>query len=239
MPSSSNMASNNPTVKVVMVGAPKTGKSCLMKTYDELDFNPFYEPTAAGDFSAKDVTIDSVVVSAQIWDTGGSGMLGKSFFRGTNGLLIVVDATSKQSLVVLNNLYESTKTLVGFANDSFPCVVVVNKLDLVKVTGNDGQDLSAIVPREVSLEDIQQWADAKRVDCDYPISFFEVSAKEGVNVTLMFESILRMALSRPGNLSPEGTVKAMAMPGKVVMIFQISMILIIYHILLYEYYDYY
>ena len=76
------------TCKVIMVGAPKVGKTALLSRYNDLDFDPMYMPTSAGDFSVKDVKIDSTAISAQIWDLGGSGILGKSFLRGTNVVIL-------------------------------------------------------------------------------------------------------------------------------------------------------
>ena len=181
-------------VKVIMVGAPKAGKSSLMRCYDDLEFDPVYVPTTAGDFTAKQVEIDGVEVSFQIWDVGGSGVLGKSFLRGTHGVLLVADITSKASLKILNSLYESVKRLVGFADDSFPCVVVANKSDLVSETDHDAS------LRQISLDGLRRWANARRGDGDTPIKFFEVSAKHGTNVIPMFEKIIRISLNRPGRL---------------------------------------
>ena len=183
-------------VKVIMVGAPKAGKSSLMRRYDDLEFDPTYIPTTAGDFTAKCVDVDDVAVSFQIWDVGGSGVLGKSFLRGTHGVLLVADVTSKPSLKILNSLYESVKRLVGFADDSFPCIVVANKLDLVM----DGEHDSVL--RQISLDGLRRWANARRSETDTPIEFFEVSAKNGTNVSTMFESMIRMALYNPGKLLP-------------------------------------
>ena len=178
-------------VKIIMVGAPKSGKSSLMNCYNDLDFDSSYVPTSAGDFTAKEIEIDKKDISAQIWDVGGAGILGKSFLRGTHGVLLVADMTSEQSLKVLNSLYENVKRLVGFADDSFPCVVVANKLDII--LSDNGPSA-----RQISLDALKLWASARRVDGKTPISIFEVSAKDGTNVDLMFETLFRMALNKPG-----------------------------------------
>jgi small GTP-binding protein len=196
-------STGNRVVKIIMVGAPRAGKSCLMNKYNDIEFDSAYNPTVAGDFTAKEIEIDNTNISAQIWDVGGSGVLGKSFLRGTHGVLLVADMTSPQSLKVLNGIYENVKRLVGFADDSFPCVVVANKLDLlVKDDVENGK---------VNLESLRLWATARRADGDSPISFFEVSAKEGTNVNIMFESIFRMALTKPGKiLTPNSQMESPA-----------------------------
>jgi small GTP-binding protein len=180
------------SVKVIMVGAPKAGKTALLQRYNELDFEPLYIPTSAGDFSVKDVKIDSVEISAQIWDIGGSGVLGKSFLRGTHGVILTVDLTSKASMKVLDNVYDRVKQLVGFADDAFPCILVGTKLDLIESGGT----------REISTEDLNAWAKKKRPNSADPVAIFEVSAKDGTNVATMFESILRWAKNKPGKIGP-------------------------------------
>ena len=177
-----------------MVGAPKVGKTALLSRYKDLDFDPLYMPTSAGDFSVKDVKIDSTAISAQIWDLGGSGILGKSFLRGTNGVILVVDLTSKSSMKVLDNVYERVRFLVGFADDSFPCTLVATKLDLT----DEGK------AREVSLEDLKAWAKSRRANAasaDDEIRVHEVCAKDGRNVVPMFESIIKQSVDRPGKIA--------------------------------------
>ena len=143
-------------MKIIMVGAPRSGKSCLINRYNDIEFDPNYEPTVAGDFTAKEIGIDNKNISAQIWDVGGSGALGKSFLRGTHGVLLVADITSPQSLKVLNGLYDNVKKLVGFSDDSFPCVVVANKLDLLAKDD--------IENGKINLESLRLWASARRAD---------------------------------------------------------------------------
>ena len=178
------------TMKIVIIGAPKSGKSSLMHSYNDLDFDPAYVPTVRSDFTAKEIEIDNTVISAQIWDFGGSAVTGTSLLRGTQGVLLVADMTSEQSLKVLNGLYENIKKLVGFADDSFPCVVVANKLDLI----------NGKVTKQVTIDSLRRWASDRRVSASTPITFFEVSAKDGTNVNLMFESLFRMALSKPAKI---------------------------------------
>ena len=192
----------NKSVKVIMVGAPKVGKTALLQRYNELDFDPLYMPTSAGDFSVKDVKIDGTTVSAQIWDLGGSGILGKSFLRGTHGVILVVDMTAKSSMKVLDNVYERVRFLVGFADDSFPCTLVATKLDL-----DDGK------AREVSLDDLHAWATTRRPNAisEDMIRVHEVSAKDGRNVVPLFESIIKQSVNRPGKIG--NTINSTPLPS--------------------------
>ena len=200
-------AATKRNVRVIMVGAPKVGKTALLQRYNDLDFEPLYIPTSAGDFSVKDIKIDSDDVSAQIWDIGGCGVLGKSFLRGTHGVILTIDLTSKASMKVLDNVYNRVKQLVGFIDDAFPCALVGTKFDL---TENGGT-----TTREICTADLKSWADGRRVNSEDPIIIYEVSAKDGKNVTALFESILRWAKNKPGKVGSAFTASNMAISGGV------------------------
>ena len=180
--------------KVIMVGAPKAGKTALLSRYNDLDFEPLYIPTSAGDFSVKDVKVGGTPVSAQIWDLGGSGILGKSFLRNTNGVILVVDLSNKASMKVLDNVYERVRFLVGFADEAFPCALVATKLDVADGGG---------AAREVTSEELKAWAAKRRANAapGDEIQVFEVSAKDGRNVVPMFEAIIGLSVTRPGKIA--------------------------------------
>jgi len=198
------MAYNTPqtastkSCKVIMVGAPKSGKTALLARYNDLDFEPLYIPTSAGDFSVKDVKVNGAAVSAQIWDLGGSGILGKSFLRNTNGVILVVDLSSKASMKVLDNVYERVRFLVGFADDAFPCALVATKLDVA-----DGAAADSKATREVSSEELQAWAKKRRPNAAAgdEVRVYEVSAKDGRNVVPMFEAVIGLSVTRPGKIA--------------------------------------
>ena len=192
---SSLSSGTNRGLKVIMVGAPKVGKTALLQRYNDLEFDPLYTPTIAGDFTVKTIEIDAIDVKCQIWDLGGSGILGKSFLRGTNGVILVVDVSSKSSMKVLSNVYDRVKMLVGFVDDSFPCVLVANKVDIAE----------NIHAREITMADLQLWTQSRRPSGDDPITIFEVSAKDGRNVISMFDMILKLAYNKPGNINNSST----------------------------------
>jgi small GTP-binding protein len=151
----------NRLLKIIIVGSTEVGKSCLMERYNDLDFEESYVPTSSGDFFVKEIEVDDTAVSAQIWGLGSTGALGKSLLRGTHGVILVADITSKKSLKALDSIYESVKRLVGFADDSFPCVVVLNKLDLVNDSNVNNSNQASVESltnlRQISKGDVQQW----------------------------------------------------------------------------------
>lgn len=155
-------------VKVLVVGGPETGKTSLLQCYNGSHFDEVYTPTTKSDLIVKELKIGNTDVSAQLWDIGGSSPMGKSFLRGTNAIVLVADLTSCGSMDGLDAIYERVKLLAGFADDSFPCALVGNKLDLV------GPEGSVEHGREISLADLRLWAKARRPHNPDSISFYEV-----------------------------------------------------------------
>lgn len=88
---------------------------------------------------------------------------------------------------------------------------MLNKLDLVDSHPNNQTSIESQVDlRQVSIGDIQKWSKDRRSYGDDPISLFEVSAKNGTNVNIMFESIIKLALSTNIQINPSTAVKSSA-----------------------------
>ena len=164
-------------IKVLVVGGPETGKTSLLQSYNGSSFDEMYTPTVKSDLIVKELKIGTVDVCAQLWDIGGGSSMGKSFLRGTHAVLLVADLTSCGSMDGLDAIYERVKTLAGFADDSFPCALVGNKLDLV-----DGEQEHT---REVSMDELRLWANARRPQNPDSISFYEVSLNYKNHIVLM------------------------------------------------------
>lgn len=108
--------------------------------------------------------------------------LGSSFYRGSEGLLIlqflhlacilVFDVTVLQTFYNLENWREDFITKTGIANvDVFPFYVVGNKTDMSE-------------QRAVTAKQVQNWCVQKG-----GIPYFESSAKNGDNVEQIFSTI--------------------------------------------------
>ena len=102
-------------------------------------------------------------------------MMGKSFLKGTDAVVLVVDLTSKHSMSGIDVMYERIRSLAQFGNDDFPCCLVGNKLDIAEK--EEGKE------REISAEDLRTWCANRRPGAsesdstDSIITFFETSAK--------------------------------------------------------------
>ena len=155
MPRNSEMANPNAkSLKILLIGGPEVGKTSLLGSYNGQEFQPSYCPTVNSDFSVKTVFLGDAELSVQLWDIGATATMGKAFFRGTQGIMIVVDVSTPTSHSQLKDLYDKVAALSNFADNRFPCVLVGNKAD---------KDASS---RFVSSDRLQSFADSCRFGDD-------------------------------------------------------------------------
>eukprot|EP00826_Nyctotherus_ovalis_P066197 TRINITY_DN9764_c0_g1_i7.p1 TRINITY_DN9764_c0_g1~~TRINITY_DN9764_c0_g1_i7.p1 ORF type:complete len:123 (+),score=9.62 TRINITY_DN9764_c0_g1_i7:47-370(+) len=78
------------------LGAPGTGKTCLIRRYCSGTFDEHAKPTMGFDFLRKRVTRQESTIEFQIWDTAGQdtfASLTRMYYKGTHGVLLVYDIT--------------------------------------------------------------------------------------------------------------------------------------------------
>ena len=175
------------TCKLLLVGPPCAGKSSLLQAYNGADFDAYeiYRPTTSSDFSVKDVRVCDVEICLQVWDVGGNSM-GRSFLRGSNAVVLVVDLTNRSSMDGLDALYERVRNFSGFPDDNFPCVLLGNKADIV--IGSK---------REVTFDMLLKWAQQRRTNGGNKIHCFEASAKTKTGVMEAFAKACEVFLRKP------------------------------------------
>lgn len=175
-------------LKVIILGDSGVGKTSLMNQYVNKKFSNQYKATIGADFLTKDVSIDEKLVTMQIWDTAGQERfqsLGVAFYRGADCCVLVYDVTNPNSFKSLDT-WRDEFLIQASPRDSenFPFVVLGNKVDLET--------------RAVSTKRAQAWCQTKN-----ELPYFEVSAKEALNVEQAFQTIARNALSRENQDSPD------------------------------------
>jgi len=114
--------------KVLLIGPSAVGKTSLLHRFVNGVFKKNYAATIGAQFLTKEIEDAQL----NLWDIGGQPRfldLRTTFYRGTNGALLVYDLTRKETFEELNTWhYEMTHTL----NREVPFVLIGNKLDLVK-----------------------------------------------------------------------------------------------------------
>nr|XP_056701179.1 ras-related protein Rab-7b [Euleptes europaea] len=172
-------ASKKVDLKIIIIGALGVGKTSLLLQYIHKTFHEDYQTTLGASVLSKMVVVDNTILKLQIWDTGGQERfrsMVSTFYKGADGCVLAFDVTDEDSFESLNYWRKDFLQKVAPTEQSFPMVVLGNKIDLKE--------------REVSKEEASLWCLKKN------IAYFEVSAKDDINVVQAFETLSRQALSR-------------------------------------------
>ncbi len=169
--------SYNFLAKVLLLGEFRVGKSSMVLRYVEDRFPGNYHATIGANFLVKTVDLpleDKIYkVGLQIWDIGGharSSQVGRVFFQGVSGALLVYDLTRKETLEKLPLWIEQLKKYSA----NVRMYLVGNKKDLIEerqITSNEG---------EQAKDRLQM------------VHFFETSAKTGDHIQETFEDLSRL-----------------------------------------------
>ena len=168
--STSNGITYDEKIKVMVIGETRVGKTSLIKKYTKNTFGGVYLTTVGIDFQEKIINSEGKAVKVQIWDTAGQERfrnIAKNYFHTSDGFLLVYDITCKESFEKLNFWYEQIKLN---APEHTKCMVIGNKCDLEE-------------KREISKEEGDNFSKEQN------IKFYETSAKEGINVNIIFQEL--------------------------------------------------
>ena len=162
---------NNIRMKIISMGDPGTGKSCLIKRYCEERFIPRYISTIGIDYGVKRVRVDggAAEVRVNFWDMAGGSEyveIRNEFYKDAQGAILVYDVTNPRGLLALE---QWTTEAAKFGAKDLVGIVCGNKVDLPK--------------RAVSEEQGRKWATA------HGFGYYDVSANSGLNVVQMFEQL--------------------------------------------------
>lgn len=110
--------------------------------------------------------------------------MGSTFFRGSEGCVIVYDVTNMESFRHLDHWLSYFLNQLGLAEPEFPILVLGNKID-----DENG--------RVVSKDMAQQWAAERN------LMYFETSAKDNINVEQAFKELAREAVQTSSHHSED------------------------------------
>lgn len=180
--------------KVITVGPPAVGKTCLIMKGVNPDFTlpPTYMCTLGVDFKVKTAMHQGSVVKLHIWDTAGQERflhINRMYYRDSDAVIFVFDLADRSTFDRLDFFWQDFKE---YENADRPAVklVVGNKSDRKE--------------REVTRQ--QAEAFATRLGVNY----METSARSGDGIPQLFDALVaRLAGTKPATPQGEGLVKGM------------------------------
>ena len=147
------------SLKVVLVGDTKVGKSCILSRFVQGTFDRNMPATIGAAFLTKVITTPNGPVRLQLWDTAGQEKfrsLAPMYYRSSAVAVLVYDVTSKQSL---DGLEDWAAEIADKAPHNIKLVVVGNKIDMVEercvpeVSGQEfARNLHAVLHKETSAK---------------------------------------------------------------------------------------
>eukprot|EP01084_Bolivina_argentea_P320375 555860_1 len=169
------------TVKLVLLGDSRVGKSSVVIRFVKNEFDQYKFPTIGATFLTQSVSVGDYLVKFEIWDTAGQEKyrsLAPLYYRGASAALVVYDITNRESFENARKWIEEVQTQEG---SHVVIGLAGNKVDL---TG-----------RKVTTEEGSQFAEEKN------FIFFETSAKNSTNIKEIFRAI---AQEVPNRQQPKG-----------------------------------
>ena len=160
-------------IKLLIVGDSNVGKTSILSQYLEVKCPSDHVATIGVEYRIKMFNYNNYKIKLQIWDTAGQERfhsITNNFFRNANGILFVFDISDHAS-------FEGAKRWVKEAEEigeDYKQLLIGNKCDLSK--------------RKVNKEELKTFCDEKNIE------YFEVSAKENINIKEVFNKIVELLL---------------------------------------------
>lgn len=163
---------------ILMNGNAGVGKTSIIERFIKNTFNKEGPATLGEQKLSRNMKLDAeTVIKMQITDIEGNqihGQVPKQLYRDLHAVIIVFDITERSS-------FDTVEQWIKVARDQAPRNAVIT------VVGNKG-DLAGM--RKVSAADGHVVAQKNNVD------YFEVSAKSGNNIALLFEDLANKIVVR-------------------------------------------
>ena len=173
----------DPSMKIIVIGNGRVGKSTLAIKFVKNVFTTEYKQTLGVDFLNIKKYIKKIdqTIDFYIWDTAGQdhfNAITRRYYRGADACLIVFAIDDKESF---NQVKTWHKKMTAECGD-IPTALVMSKIDLQK-------------ERKVSDEE------AEKLSKELNIKLFKVSSKQGIMVDECFEYLAEKNYQKNGNIS--------------------------------------
>lgn len=174
--------------KILLIGDSGVGKSSLLVSFISSSFDDL-SPTIGVDFKIKQLTVGGKRLKLTIWDTAGQEKfrtLTSSYYRGTQGIILVYDVTRRESFTNLSDVWAKEVDLYS-SNQDCVKMLVGNKVDKESARAVSREEGIALAKEHGSL-------------------FLECSAKTRANVEQCFEELALKIMQVPSLLAEGSTV---------------------------------
>lgn len=155
-------------IKIVMLGSVSCGKTSIFRRYFDQSYSEDTFATVNYDYRMKTITLnENDKFSIVVWDTSGQekyNSLGKHYYKGTHGFMLVYDVTDRKSFDQIDIWFNAIQDN-SFGN--YNGMLVANKIDLPE--------------RVVSSKE----GEKKALDLNF--EYFEVSSKKNININESFQ----------------------------------------------------
>ena len=151
------------SVKLIFIGDPGVGKSCLTSKAVKNKYEDYYQATVGFEFLTFNMKLNDKVLKIQIWDTCGQEIyksLISNFYRNSSLAVVTYAIDNRESFNHAENWLNELKSI---ANTDVRIFLVGNKADLEE-------------DRKVSKEEGEKYKEEHNLDL-----FLETSAKTGYN----------------------------------------------------------
>lgn len=170
-------------VKMVLLGAPRVGKTSMVEAYLGKTLKRKGERRMGVNIYTKlasypNLLSEGVSIEWHIWDIQGDAPFQEVepfYYRGARGALLLYDISRKETLCNLSNYFEE---VLRSTDCHCQCVVVGHKTDL------RGTEHEVIPPKEG-----EKVASEISNATDHDVPYLEASAKTGDNIEKAFETL--------------------------------------------------
>ena len=172
--------------KMIVIGDPYVGKTCLADRIKKDLFNKDYSPTVGFDFFSYMTKIEDKIIRIQIWDTCGQEVyrsLISNFYKNISLAMIVYAIDSRESFTHIKSWLKEIKM---YSNPDVKIILVGNKKDLEN-------------ERKVTYEEAKKFKEENQI-----LYFEETSAKMGINAKEVFMEAAKILYEEYKKYNNEG-----------------------------------
>jgi len=167
--------------KILLVGDCGVGKSALLRRFADNQYDESYVATIGVDFKIKTILVDRMLVKLQLWDTAGQERfqsITQTYYRGCDGVFLVVDMTNMQTLRQLAQTWISEVTrFCGITDKDDP------KSPVMFVLANKCDKTAELQIKDAHLSNLL-------------LPHYKTSAKDGINVQKAFEDMATQIIAK-------------------------------------------